>query len=157
MVAGKPNSDPYACTVSTLSTEPLPTQVIMFLISAVLFVGFKTSCKLSINSFHWLIASIFKIKAFQTKINQTKSLICFYLFARFLIFASSQNSIQHIFLKRFIYLYFLCTSVLHACIAVHYMHAWYPWRRQRAVDPLEVELQMIVSCLIGPENGALVL
>lgn len=118
MIAGKPNSDPYVCTVSTLSTEPLPTQAIMFLISAVLIVGFKTSCKLSINSFHWLKASIFKIKAFQTKINQTKSLICFYLFARFLIFCLQPEQLSTHLLKKiylFIFYVYKCFACMYSC------------------------------------------
>jgi hypothetical protein len=62
------------------------------------------------------------------------------------------NSIRIIFLKknRFIHLIFLCVhiSVLLACLSGQYMPTWWPWR----LNPLELELDMTLSHLVGSGN-----
>jgi hypothetical protein len=42
----------------------------------------------------------------------------------------------------------MCMSVLPACISVHYVHATSTEVRRGCQDPLEMELHMIVSCLV---------
>lgn len=43
-------------------------------------------------------------------------------------------------------------NVLSACIYVQYTHIWCPWGPNKALDPLEVELQMIVNDHVSSEN-----
>ena len=48
-------------------------------------------------------------------------------------------------IKKVIFLLFY-VSVLAACIYVHCMHAWF-WKKQRRIlDPLELELEVVVNC-----------
>ena len=45
-------------------------------------------------------------------------------------------------------------GVLPACISVHHMCAWCLQRQKRALDPLRLELQIIVGCHVGTETWA---
>jgi hypothetical protein len=38
---------------------------------------------------------------------------------------------------------------------VCHMYAWCPWRPEEGATPLELELQMIVSCCVGAGNQEL--
>ena len=40
---------------------------------------------------------------------------------------------------------FMCVGVLSTCMSVHHMYAGCPQRPGEGVDPLELELQMVVS------------
>ena len=40
-------------------------------------------------------------------------------------------------------------SILPACMSVHYVYASAFTVQKRALDPLKLELQVIVSCLVG--------
>ena len=42
----------------------------------------------------------------------------------------------------------MCMGAFSACVSVHYLHALCPQRSERASDPLGLELQEVVSCLI---------
>lgn len=42
----------------------------------------------------------------------------------------------------------MCIGVLPACISVYHVCVWCPWSPEEGVDPLEVELQMLVSCFV---------
>jgi hypothetical protein len=57
-----------------------------------------------------------------------------------------------IFLLSLPLLYFLCIGVLPACIYVHHVFSWYLWGQKRASDPLELELQPVVSHLVAAGN-----
>lgn len=62
------------------------------------------------------------------------------------------------FIHSFILVYFYCMCMgvllcMYVCIT---MHAWYLWRLEEGVGPLEMDLQMVVSHNVG-ENRAWVL
>ena len=40
-------------------------------------------------------------------------------------------------------------NVLYARIYVHHAGAWYPQRSEEVLDPLELELQKVVSCYVA--------
>lgn len=40
---------------------------------------------------------------------------------------------------------------------VHHVCAWCPWDQKRALDPQEIELQMLLKCHVGPEDWTWVL
>lgn len=48
----------------------------------------------------------------------------------------------------------MCVSVSPACMSVHRLHAWCPWRPDifRFCGVGVLELQMVVSCLLGAGN-----
>lgn len=48
-------------------------------------------------------------------------------------------------------------NVLYARIYVHHAGAWYPQRSEEVLDPLELELQKVVSWHMGAGNGTRVL
>ena len=48
--------------------------------------------------------------------------------------------------------YFLCVSILPPSKSLHQMHTWYLWRPEEGTDPLELELQTIVSHHVGAGN-----
>lgn len=44
-------------------------------------------------------------------------------------------------------------SVFPLCMHVHHVCTWYPRRQSRALDHLELELQMIFSCHLEAETS----
>lgn len=48
-------------------------------------------------------------------------------------------------------------NVLPACMYVYCRHAWYPQRPEEGVNPLELELSMVVSHHVGAWNQTRVL
>lgn len=61
-----------------------------------------------------------------------------------------ENRCLREYFKRLIYFYFMCMICLSSYMYTHYMHAWYPQRQEWVLDPLELELQTIVSCHLDP-------
>lgn len=55
-------------------------------------------------------------------------------------------------LQVFIFILFACVVVLPACMSVHYMHAWYLQKPEKATDLPELELQVIVRYNVGTET-----
>lgn len=47
-------------------------------------------------------------------------------------------------------------DVLRACVYVHHMHAWCLQRQKRVLQPLELQLQAVLSHCVGAEDGTLV-
>lgn len=47
-------------------------------------------------------------------------------------------------------------GILPTCMCVYHLHAWCPQSTEEAVRPLELELQMVVSCHMNAGNGILV-
>lgn len=43
--------------------------------------------------------------------------------------------------------YFVCSSILPACIYIHHMQEWCPWSSERVSDPLKLELQMVSAAM----------
>lgn len=54
-------------------------------------------------------------------------------------------------------IYFMCVSILPACMYVYHMYAWYPGGQKRGLYPLELELWVTVSYQVGTRNGIQVL
>jgi hypothetical protein len=50
----------------------------------------------------------------------------------------------------YVYVFMLTLYVLHVCISMHYVCCCCLQRPEGASDPLELELQMVVSCHMGP-------
>ena len=48
-----------------------------------------------------------------------------------------------------VYIFFKCMGVLLTCMSVYCIYAWC---LQRLLDPLELEIQMVVSCHVDTEN-----
>lgn len=49
--------------------------------------------------------------------------------------------------------YFMCMNVLPACVSANHMCVWCPQKKKkRALDPLGLELQMVLSHHVGTEN-----
>jgi hypothetical protein len=51
----------------------------------------------------------------------------------------------------------MCVGVLHACVSLHHMSAWYPWRPEGALGPPELKLQILVSQYVDAKNRIWVL
>lgn len=53
--------------------------------------------------------------------------------------------------KRPFVIYFMCTGVLPTCVSWYHVYPWYQ------LDPLILEIQMVVSHYMDPENQTQVL
>lgn len=60
-----------------------------------------------------------------------------------------EDMIQRLLLDVFILFYFMYMGVLLTCMSVYCIYAWC---LQRLLDPLELEIQMVVSCHVDTEN-----
>jgi hypothetical protein len=54
-----------------------------------------------------------------------------------------------VILKLKIIFIFMCVT---ECMYVYHIHAWYPWRSEEVLGPLDLELQMVVSLRVGVGN-----
>ena len=53
----------------------------------------------------------------------------------------------------YLYLFiFICMRVLPTCMSAHRMLNWCPQRQERVSEPLELELQMVVTSHVGAGN-----
>ena len=48
-------------------------------------------------------------------------------------------------------------GVLPVCMHMYHMHTWCHREAERALEPLELTLQMVVSCRVGVESRAQIL
>lgn len=46
----------------------------------------------------------------------------------------------------------MCLNVLLECMYAYHMCTWYCGSQKRALDPLKIELWMVVNYCVGPEN-----
>lgn len=58
---------------------------------------------------------------------------------------------QHIGVNLFgdLLVFTLCVQVFACIWVVHHVHAWYPQKTERALNPLELEFETIGGCLVG--------
>lgn len=59
--------------------------------------------------------------------------------------------VRWVFLSLLLLFYFVCMTILGACMSVHYMRV-VATRSEEVMNPLGLELQMMMRCLVGSRN-----
>jgi len=68
------------------------------------------------------------------------------------IYMVSADKMVFLILLKNIYFHCMYMGVLSDCMSRNHVHSWWPWRPEVDFDPLELELQTIVICLIGAKS-----